>query len=59
MKSSVPTFGGFAALLMLSVLGLNQLVSPVLLRIALVRAGEVGKKQASDFAAHARAMTKS
>ena len=38
---------------MLSVLGLNQLVSPVLLRIALVRSGEAGKKSAQDFAANA------
>lgn len=59
IQSGFPTFGGFAAVLMLSVLGLNQLISPVLLRIALVRAGEVGKKQSADFAAHARAMTKS
>ena len=50
IQSSFPAFGGFAALLMLSVLGLNQLISPVLLRIALVRSGEAGKKQANDFA---------
>ena len=50
IQSSFPTFGGFGALLMLSVLGLNQLVSPVLLRIALVRAGEAGKKESPDFA---------
>jgi Kef-type K+ transport system membrane component KefB len=49
IQSTFPTFGGFAALLMLSVLGLNQLVSPVLLRIALVRSGEAGKKTAVDF----------
>jgi Kef-type K+ transport system membrane component KefB len=50
IHGSFPTFGPFAALLLLSVLGLNQLVSPILLRIALVRSGEVGKKQAVDFA---------
>jgi Kef-type K+ transport system membrane component KefB len=50
IQSSFPAFGGFAALLMLSVLGLNQLISPVLLRIALVRGGEAGKKQPTDFA---------
>lgn len=53
IQSSFPTFGGFAALLMLSVLALNQIVSPVLLRIALVRSGEAGKKSAQDFAANA------
>ena len=50
IQSSFPTFGGFAAMLMLSVLGLNQLISPVLLRIALVRSGEAGKKAANDYA---------
>lgn len=50
IQSSFPTFGGFAALLMLSVLALNQLISPVLLRIALVKSGEAGKKAAADFA---------
>jgi len=52
IQSSFPSFGGFAALLMLSVLGLNQLVAPVLLRLALVKSGEAGKKQAHDFADH-------
>lgn len=50
IQSQFPAFGGFAALLMLSVLGLNQLVSPVLLRIAFVRSGEAGKKKTTDFA---------
>lgn len=49
IQSTFPTFGPFAAVLLLSVLGVNQLVSPVLLRIALVRSGEVGKKHAVDF----------
>lgn len=44
IQSTFPTFGGFAALLILSVLGLNQLLSPVLLRYALVKSGEAGKK---------------
>ncbi len=58
IQSTFPTFGGFAALLMLSVLGLNQLISPVLLRVALVRSGEAGKKQATDFATHAPPITR-
>lgn len=49
IQSTFPTFGGFAALLMLSVLGLNQMISPVLLRIALVKSGEADKKTAVDF----------
>jgi Kef-type K+ transport system membrane component KefB len=55
IQSAFPTFGSFAALLLLSVLGVNQLFSPLLLRLALVRGGEVGKKQkTSDFAEHPR-----
>lgn len=50
IQSTFPTFGPFAALLMLSVLGVNQLVSPMLLRYALVRSDEVGKRKAVDFA---------
>lgn len=57
IQSSFPTFGGFAALLMLSVLGLNQLVSPVLLRIAFVRSGEAGRKRTTDFASERRLTT--
>ncbi|MBA3395496.1 MAG: cation:proton antiporter [Deltaproteobacteria bacterium] len=53
IQSSFPAFGGFAALLMLSVLGLNQMIAPVLLRIAFVRSGEAGKKVAADFATSA------
>jgi Kef-type K+ transport system membrane component KefB len=44
IQSTFPTFGGFAAMLILSVLGLNQLVSPPLLRYALVKSGEAGRK---------------
>jgi Kef-type K+ transport system membrane component KefB len=47
-----PSFGGDAAVMILSLLGVNLLISPVLLRSALIRSGEAGKKQASDFAAH-------
>jgi hypothetical protein len=54
IQSAFPTFGSFAAILVLSVLGVNQLVSPLLLRLALVRNNEVGKKHAQDFAAHPR-----
>jgi hypothetical protein len=52
IQTNFPSFGGPAAVIMLSVLGVNLLLSPVLLRIALLRSGEAGKKQASDFAAH-------
>ncbi|MBA3452655.1 MAG: cation:proton antiporter [Deltaproteobacteria bacterium] len=55
IQSTFPTFGTFAAVLLLSVLGVNQVISPVLLRIALVRSGEAGRKRAQDFAEHSRA----
>ncbi len=57
IQSAFPTFGQSAALLMLSVLGVNQLISPLLLRFALVRGGEVGKKDTTDFAAGVRVET--
>ena len=44
-------FGDAAAGMLMSIVGVNQLISPVLLRIAIVRSGEAGKKQAVDFAA--------
>lgn len=52
IPNNFPSFGGAAAVMILSLLGVNLLVSPVLLRGALIRSGEAGKKQASDFAAH-------
>lgn len=51
VQSTFPTFGRFAGILILSVLGVNQLISPILLRWALVRGGEVGRKRTTDFAA--------
>jgi Kef-type K+ transport system membrane component KefB len=51
IPNNFPSFGGAAAVMILSLLGVNLLVSPVLLRSALIRSGEAGKKQASDFAA--------
>ena len=51
IPSNFPRFGPAAAVMILSLLGVNLLVSPVILRFALIRSGEAGKKQASDFAA--------
>ena len=39
-----PTWGGGARTLVLSVVTLNELVGPVLFRLALTRAGEVGRR---------------
>jgi Kef-type K+ transport system membrane component KefB len=52
IRSSFPSFGPAAAVLLLSVVGVNQLVAPVLLRITLKRAGETGKRAENVFAAH-------
>lgn len=40
------------AVMILSLLGINLLISPVLLRSALIRSGEAGRKQAAGFADH-------
>lgn len=55
IQKTFPSFGGAAAVLMLSILGVNQLLSPVLLRHALVKSGEVGRKSQTDFATPGRA----
>ncbi len=46
-----PSFGPQASALILGVVGLNQLVTPILLRIALIKSGEAGKREVFDFAA--------
>ncbi|CAN5739072.1 cation:proton antiporter [soil metagenome] len=51
IQKTFPTFGKEAAVLLLSVLAVNQIVSPVALRVALMRSGEAGKKSDVDFAA--------
>ena len=50
IQKNFPTFGAPAAVLLLSVVGLNQLFAPVLLRLSLVRSGEAGKRDAQVFA---------
>ena len=57
IQNTFPTFGYDAAMIMMSVLGVNQLISPVLLRRALIKSGEAGAKAQTDFATHARAAT--
>ena len=51
IQNNFPSFGGQAAVMILSLLGVNLVISPVLLRRALICSGETGKKRASDFAA--------
>jgi hypothetical protein len=45
------SFGAAAGTLLLGVMTANLLLAPPLLRLALIRSGEAGKKQAVDFAA--------
>jgi Kef-type K+ transport system membrane component KefB len=51
IQNNFSDFGGAASVLILSLLGVNLLIAPVVLRSALLRSGEAGQKQASDFAA--------
>lgn len=51
IQKNFPTFGVPAAAMLLSLVGVNQILSPVLLRIAIMRAGEANKKADVDFAA--------
>lgn len=51
IQKQFPTFGTQAAVILLSVLAVNQLLSPPVLRAMLLRSGEAGKKASVDFAA--------
>jgi Kef-type K+ transport system membrane component KefB len=51
LEKTFPTFGGPAAVMVVGVVSVNQLVGPVLLRASLIKSGEVGKKPSVDFAA--------
>ena len=50
IQKEFPTFGPAAAVLLLSVVGINQLIAPVLLRSSLVRSKEAGKRAENAFA---------
>jgi Kef-type K+ transport system membrane component KefB len=45
------SFGNGAAIVLVGVVGFNECISPVILRVLLLRSGEAGKKQGTDFAA--------
>ena len=45
------SFGPGASVILLGVVGMNEMVAPIVLRICLLRSGEAGKKQGVDFAA--------
>jgi Kef-type K+ transport system membrane component KefB len=52
LEKTFPTFGGPAAVIVIGVVGLNELIAPVILRAMLIRSGEAGKKPSIDFAAN-------
>lgn len=47
MQRTFPSFGNAASTLVFATVAINQLIAPVLFRIALVRSGEAGKLNAS------------
>jgi Kef-type K+ transport system membrane component KefB len=51
LKNTFPSFGDGAAVILFGVVGLNECVAPIVLRVMLMRSGEAGKKQGVDFAA--------
>jgi Kef-type K+ transport system membrane component KefB len=50
LKNTFPSFGDGAAVILFGVVGFNECVAPIVLRIMLLRSGEAGKKQGVDFA---------
>jgi Kef-type K+ transport system membrane component KefB len=57
LKNTLPSFGfdqaagDTAAVILFGVVGFNECVAPIILRIMLIRSGEAGKKEGVDFAA--------
>lgn len=51
LKNTFPSFGEGASVILFGVVGLNECVAPIVLRLMLMRSGEAGKKQGVDFAA--------
>jgi len=56
LKTTFPTFGtntdfgDQVAVILFGVVGFNEMIAPVILRMILMRSGEAGKKQGVDFA---------
>lgn len=50
VQKNFPQFGNAAAVLLFGVVGLNELIAPIILRSVLLRSGEAGKRAAPDFA---------
>ena len=52
IQKTFPSFGNQAAVILFGVVGVNELIAPVILRKLLMGSGEAGKREATDFAAH-------
>ncbi|MGN6104977.1 MAG: cation:proton antiporter [Kofleriaceae bacterium] len=50
LAKNFPSFGEQAAVILFGVVGFNECVAPVILRLVLVRSGEAGQKPGVDFA---------
>jgi Kef-type K+ transport system membrane component KefB len=50
IQKNFPSFGPAAAVLLLSVVGVNQLIAPLLLRASLVKSGEAGRRAVQRLA---------
>jgi Kef-type K+ transport system membrane component KefB len=49
VQRTFPSFGNAAAAVIFGVIGTNELIAPVILRLFLVRSGEAGKRQTLDI----------
>ncbi len=52
VRRAFPAFGDAAFALVVGVVATNELVAPVILRIALLRSGEAGRREGGDTPAH-------
>jgi Kef-type K+ transport system membrane component KefB len=52
LEKAFPQFGAPAAVIILGVIGVNQVIAPVILRAVLIRSGEAGKKVGAGDGGH-------
>ena len=50
-QGTIAAFGDKAATILLGVVAMNEMIAPPILRLVLVKSGEVGKRESVDFAA--------
>jgi hypothetical protein len=49
IEKTFPSFGKQASVILLGVVAANELIAPPIFRIVMMRSGEAGKREASDF----------